>query len=127
MLPAQVADDELVARFIRNSSDMRPDLGRPRYSALIPPRSRGDMSVCRAAGLSDSQIRAIGTEYVEQPPQVLKGYCLLSAQHFRAEHLDVVAAPHPFPAHANVVGWPPDEDARLIAKRLADLAHLVKY
>lgn len=127
MLPAQVADDEPIARFIRNSGDMRPDQSRPKYSALIPPRSRGDMSVCRASGLSDAQIRAIGTEHVERPLQALKGYCVLSAQHFRAEHLDVVAAPHPFPSHANVVGWPPDEDARLIAKRLADLAWLVKY
>lgn len=127
MLPPVVADDEPIARFIRSGSHMRLGIGRPAYAALMPPSRSREMSVCRSAGLTPADLRSIGAAHVEHPPQVLKGYCVLPALDYRQENLDVVAAPQPFPEHANVVGWPPGPDARVIAKRLADKAALVVY
>ena len=119
--------DEPIARFIRSHSHMRLELRRPKYSAYMPRLPEGDISVCRTEGIGATEVRAIGDQHVATPTNLIKGYCVQSADGFFKEGLDIEAAPHPHPRHANVRGWTTDPRNRIIAKKLADQAELTVY
>lgn len=122
-----VESTESIARFIRNQSDMRLGLGRPKYSAFLPRVQDGEISVFRTAGLGAVEIKALGAAYVAKPNSPIKGHCVQLASDFFSEGLHIEAAPHPHPSHANVKGWVMDSRNRIIAKKLADKAALTVY
>ena len=122
-----VAPDVNIDRFLRNSNHLRPGKGRPPFTALLPKGENGKISVYRTSGLADSDVRALGTNYVQGGFAPLKGYAVLCADQFFAHALDLVSDPEPHPRHANVTGWESDAKNRLIAKDLADAARLVAY
>lgn len=119
---------EPIARFLRSSSHLRPGLGRAHYSAFMPPPgSSRDLSVYRTSDLTEPEIRGLGAAYVERGGPRLKGYATLLAKAVFEQRLDVQAAPNPHPRHANIVGWPSDPEARVVAKSLADASVLTCY
>lgn len=122
-----VDPEEPIARFLRNSNQLRPARGKPHFSGFLPRDPAGKISVYRTGGLEDPAIRGLGTQYVERPDAPLKGYCLLSAEGFFREGLTVESAPVPHERHANVGGWTDDPRNRIVARKLAEAAVLVCY
>ena len=126
-LSAEVEPYEQIARFVRNSKDMRRSVGRPGYRAYLPREESGEISVYRTTDVTDGEIRHIGANYVATPTSPIKGYCCLVASAFLVEGLYILPAPDRHYRHANVAGWDNDAENRLIARRLAEQADLVEY
>jgi len=106
---------------------MRRDKMRPNYKAYLPASADGCISVFRTVNLSEVEIVALGSQYVERPETPLKGYCCLPAATVFGQGLDVEFAPTPHVRHANISGWESDPKNRIIAKALADAATLTEY
>ena len=118
---------EQITRYVRNGSDMRRSEDRPKYTAYMPRKEGGEISVYRTDAISDAEIRDIGAQYVAKPEVPLKGYCCLVASAFFAQRLNIEAAPTRHCRHANVVGWGADHMNRIVAKKLADQADLLAF
>lgn len=118
---------ESITRFLRNSSHMRPALGRPHFSAYLPRLPDGEISVYRTRGMPKPAIADLGAQYVSKPENPLRGHCDLTAGDCFGEGLNVVAAPNPHMRHANVNGWTNDPRNRIVARKLADKATLTAY
>lgn len=118
---------ELINRFLRNSTHLRPALRRPHFSAYMPRVPDGEVSVYRTTGMASPDIASLGAQYVGRPDSPLKGHCDLVAAAFFSEGLNIESAPNPHVSHANVRGWATDPKNRLIAKKLSDQATLVVY
>ena len=118
---------EEITRFLRNTSHLRPGIGRPHFAAFMPRFPDGDISVYRTPGMAKADIIELGARFVGRLDLPLKGHCSLTAQDLFVEGLDVVPAPDPHERHANVCGWTADPKNRIIAKKLADKAALVVY
>lgn len=118
---------EEITRFIRSSNDLRPGIGKPRFSAFMPRPPDGDISVYRTSAMTTTEVIDLGDRFVARAGLPLKGYCSLSAQDLFVAGLDVAPAPVPHERHANVRGWTADPANRIVAKKLADKASLVVY
>jgi hypothetical protein len=109
----QLADDEVVVRFIIKKRDVRAD-NTVKPEAFKPPRS-GELSVTRAATRSDEDIwdrgRVVAASHAVAAKRDLRliGGARLTAIDVRAaEPLNVVEAPiiPDDPFHAHIIGWP---------------------
>ncbi len=115
-----IADDELVARFIVISHEVRADgTVRPR---LFLPYKRIELSVNRHRDASLDETWAIGRKVAEQRGKTLLGRADIRARMCRITPLDVV--PRPIlphnPNHGDVIGYPPRKDEQLsLAAKLA--------
>ncbi len=121
--PAQIpsiADDELLARFIVNSNDVRVD-GTVRPQLFLPYR-RVELSVNRHRDASLAETWTLGQHVAKQRGKALLGRADLRARACRLPPLDVVPSPilpHN-PNHADVIGYPPRKDEQLsLASKLA--------
>ena len=115
-----VADDELLARFIVNSHEVRADGTVRPY--LFLPYKQVDLSVNRHRDATLDETWAIGRQVAEQRGKTLIGRADIRARACRVDPLDVV--PRPIlphnPNHANIVGYPPRKDEQLsLAEKLA--------
>jgi hypothetical protein len=119
-----VESDEQISRFLRQSNQLRSSIGRPKFTAFMPPPS-GRLSAYRTQGLSRPQIATLGESHVATG---LKGHCELVAGDFYAETLTIESVPVPHVRHVDVLGWPNgDEARRIVAYKLADKAVLIAY
>ncbi len=115
-----IADDELLARFIVNSNERRPDGNvTPR---LFLPYSRVDLSVNRHRDATEDETWLIGKKVAAQRDRTLYGRADIRASSCRISPLEVL--PRPIlpenPNHADVVGYPPaKEDQLSLAEKLA--------
>ena len=127
-LPDLVADDELLARFLRFSSQFSA-LG---IKALAFLPAKDDMtSVVRHAAEPCAELWDLGAVFLG-PDTKIYGAAVFTADNVRRANIDVVAAEPP-PRHANLVGWPVNADPELqkaqrkkIALAIAAQSDLVK-
>jgi hypothetical protein len=127
--PAYVADDELLARFLRYERLVRAN-GTVRPEAFMPdsrdlePR----LSVTRHLDLSDEELLQNARHVVVQSASKLVGRADFKAFTARRLRLDVVSVPEPENAyHAELRGWPPEKHARKnLALSIAESARFVR-
>ncbi|MFN9604084.1 MAG: hypothetical protein ACK6A7_11650 [Planctomycetota bacterium] len=115
-----VADNELLARFIVYSDEMRAD-GTVRHKLFLPYKLV-ELSVNRHREASIEETWRVGYEVAEARQRPHYGLANIRASSCRANRLDVQPAPQlpKNPNHANIVGYPPaKEDQMAIAKELA--------
>jgi hypothetical protein len=121
-----VAPNELLARYITSSRWFRRKDQTVKQDAFIPPESPLELSVTRHLNLSDHDIWNIGREIATAQSRNLHGRADVQTSHVTAQSLNV--EPHPVPNnpnHANIVGWPPDKDARKM--RALEIARVARF
>jgi len=123
---ATVEESECITRYIFEKKRYSKVNKRVKYKAFIPPPN-GQMSIYRIDELEDATIWELAREYVE--PQYGKRALAradTSAEKVFAESLSIVPNVDPHPRHAEMTGWPSNEDAKqMIAVTLADDAKLI--
>ena len=115
-----VADNELLARFIVNSNEKRPD-GKVSHK-LFMPYKWVELSVNRHRESTLDEIWQIGSEVAVSRNKSLYGLANIRAGQCRRLTLDAVPAPilPGHPNHANITGYPAaKEDQMAIAHELA--------
>ena len=115
-----IGDDELLARFIVNSNEVRVD-GTVRPQLFLPYK-RVELSVNRHRDADIAETWTIGKQVAEQRGKVLLGRADVRANAVRIPPLEVV--PRPIlpqnPNHADIVGYPQRKDEQLsLAAKLA--------
>ena len=123
--PTYVADDELLARFIRYERFIKAD-GTVRLDAFMPDSRdvQPGLSVTRHLDLSEEELWRNGRQVVSQSASKLVGRADFKALVARRLRLDLVSVPEPENAyHAEVRGWPPDKHERKdLAEDIAESA-----
>lgn len=100
-----VAPDEQVARFVLFSRHFRSSDHTVKPDAFIP-HPHADLSVMRHLQAAEDEIWQEGRRVATARDVSLYGRADVSVTTFRAQSVDVVAAPIPEnPNHANAVGW----------------------
>lgn len=121
-----VALNEILARYITSSRWFRKQDQTVKQDAFIPPESPLELSVTRHLNLSENEIWNIGRDIATGQERNLHGRADVEASHVIAQSLNVV--PRPVlnnPNHANIVGWPPDKDARKM--RALEIARMARF
>ncbi len=123
-----VADEEELARYLTSSSQFNLQGVKP--AAFMP--IDGETSVFRHGGEPREELWQIARVHA-LGNRTLYGAAIVTAQHVRAEHLDV-HADEPPPRHAVVVRWATGTDPELTkaaqkeqAARLSQRAQLVPF
>jgi hypothetical protein len=116
--PSDVPDvtaDEVVARFIYRSSDIRSSDGTIKPDAFVP-RPHAELSVTRHRDASEDELWSVGRNIAEVRGKPLKGRGDVSAGVFLSQGLTVRADPVlndprviDNPNHAVVLGWPAED------------------
>ena len=115
-----ISDDELLARFIVNSNEVRAD-GTVRPQLFLPYK-RVELSVNRHRDAELSETWVIGKQVAQQRAKSLLGRADVRVSASRISPLDVVPSPilPQNPNHAGIVGYPPRKDEQLsLAAKLA--------
>lgn len=126
-----IRQDERLTRFIfSKKSGFSTERMDVKYGAFIPPkRSPGEISVYRTSSLTESEVWAIGEEYVKRGDRTIKARADLSAgdvYDIDFINLEVIPDPQPHELHANIVPIPIDrEDRDEVLRELACLSKLV--
>lgn len=116
----EVADSELLARFILNSNERRED-GTVNHKLFLP-YSWTELSVNRHRDATLAETWQVGAKVAVERKKTLHGLANIRACKCYVESLRVVAAPilPGNPNHAALVGYPQaKEDQMAIAKELA--------
>ena len=115
-----VADNELLARFIVNSNEKRPD--GTVTPALFLPYKLVELSVNRHREATANETWVIGRRVAMLRQKTLYGRADIRASFCRIKPLDVVPKPilpHN-PNHADIIGFPAPKDEQLsLAQKLA--------
>lgn len=106
-LPERVEDDENLARFLTSSSHFNSK--GVRHQAFLPRPGTSATSVYRHEREPLADLWQIADD--ELKVHRTYGAAFVKAKSLREVLLDVVAAEKP-PRHANIVGWPLDNDPR---------------
>lgn len=127
--PANVADvttDEVLARFVVQSSHIRRSNQSIKPDAFIP-HPYPDLSVTRHLSAVDAELWAVGEQVAATSGKTLYGRGDFQASVCLIQRLVVRAAPVAGnPNHANVSGWPSDKPAqKSIAQEIAAAAMFV--
>ena len=128
-LSAEVADDEPLARFIRQKSQYKPSSLQVRGALFMPPREATVLSVSRVGTLSVPAIEELGHHVVQQAGSTLKGWCTLETKRVRSIRKFGVVSDEPddhHHYHAHITGFPADKSELMeAADDLAEAASLV--
>ncbi|HUE81822.1 MAG TPA: hypothetical protein VMM84_06880 [Pyrinomonadaceae bacterium] len=119
-----VSDNEQLARYIFSKSHFSRQSNRVKAEAYMP--NRGQVSVFRIDGLTESAIWGIGDYIALKRERTLYGRGDTTANQVRNAGLDI-SSDEPPPRHANLIGWPENDKGRhkLIALQIAAVATLV--
>lgn len=130
---AQVDPEEQTSRYLLRSRLF--DIPRKTVfaQAFYPAKATPEFpvrqtSVYRTEGCHEHEIWEIGDEYVtklhrQHLPVLARAD--LSAMHFLNRSLQIVPHPDPHPRHADIEGWPNDEETEMIIAYLASHATLM--
>jgi hypothetical protein len=128
-LPINVADEEPLARFIRQKSQYKPSTLQARGDLFIPPRNATMLSVSRVGTLSGGAITELGQHVVQQANNTLKGWCILETKKVRALRSFDVESDEPDDLHhfhAHITGFPQEKSELMeAADDLAEAASQV--
>ncbi len=120
-----VASHELLARYIVSSRWLRQDR-TVKQDAFMPPESPLELSVTRHLSLSENDIWNIGKRIASGQSRNLYGRADVEVSQVMGQSLNVVADPLKDNCnHANIVGWPPEKDARKM--RAMELARAARF
>ena len=120
-----VLPGEKLARFIFSKSQFSAMKREVKFWAFIPPSNSKDISVYRTSSLTESEVWAIGLEYV-QGKRTLRARAGLSAEQVYNYNLKVIPDTQPHELHANITPFPADKSERQsIARKLALASKLV--
>jgi len=121
-----VADDELLARYIFNSSYIRSSDQTVRPDVFMPPNNL-ELSVTRHINFTEDDIWNTGKKVAKYRNLPLYGRADIKTEHVRKQNLEV--KPQPIkndpnlgdnPNHANIIGWPLEKnDRKMIALEIA--------
>lgn len=124
-----VADDELLARYIFHLSYVRSSDQTVRPNAFMPPEDL-KLSVTRHINFTEDDIWIVGKKVARYRNLPLYGRADVKTEHVKKQNLEV--KPQPIknnpnlgdnPNHANIIGWPPEKNARkMIALEIAKAA-----
>lgn len=126
-----VQPDERLTHFIfSKKSGFSIERMDVKYGAFIPPKkSPGEISVYRTSSLTESEVWAIGEEYVKRGDRTIKARADLFAgdvYDIDFMNLKVIPDTQPHELHANIVPIPIDrEDRDEVLRELACLSKLV--
>jgi len=119
-LPCDVADTELLARFLRYSKYFSTQSGTVKHEAFLPNPRDGKSSVFRHPGEPASELWDLGRRELGENVRI-HGAGLINARVVRDEKLEV-AASEPPPRHANIQAWPKDPDPGIQKARQKEVA-----
>lgn len=121
-----VVSDELLARYVLQSSQIRSSDMTIKPDAFIPYRLR-ELSVTRHRDATVAEIWNCGQLVAMQTSKTLYGRADLVAKECLTRQLTIEAAPLPEnPNHANICGWPADKPSqKMIAIELAAAAKYI--
>ena len=110
------------------SKEFSPQSQTIRYRAFLPPKNNPKhLSVYCISSLTESEVWAIGREYVQGPRTIRARADFLSDVVYDQDNLKVILDPNPHERHANITPIPIDREARdEILRELARLSKLVK-
>jgi hypothetical protein len=122
----EVTADEVLARFVVQSSHIRRSNHSIRPDAFIP-HPYPDLSVTRHHLAVESELWSVGEQVAATSGKTLFGRGDFQSSVCHAQRLVVRAAPVAGnPNHANVSGWPSDKPAqKIIAMEIAATAKFV--
>src|SRR3989338_5438391 len=110
-----VAQNELLARYITASKWFRKQDQTVKQDAFIPPDFPLELSVTRHLNLTENDIWTIGKKIAGSISRTLHGRADVETSHVTAQSLNVVPQSVPDnPNHANIVGWPLNNNVRKI-------------
>ncbi len=93
----------------------------------MPTRKR-QISVYRTDNLVEGEIWNLGDDFVGTAAKPIIARADLSASQITMHQLAIQPVPDPEPRHANIIGWPEDEELqRVIAIELANIAILTTH
>lgn len=126
IIPSEVADGELLARFVVRRWWINSDDQTPKQDAFIPPKDL-NLSVTRHTGLSQPELWERGNDVAVVRGLILYGRADISALLVRNQALTVQSAPSARNRnHAHLSGWPTDKPSqKIIAAELARSAQYV--
>lgn len=112
--------DEILARFILQSSHIRKGDNTVKPEAFVP-HPYEDLSVTRHRSLSQTEIWTVGENVAHLTGKNLHGRADNQASSYLDQALQVLPDPTPSnPNHANVVGWPQEKAMqKIIALEIA--------
>lgn len=110
-LPTQVADAELLARFVFSDSHVNRS-GVVKKGAFMPAPEQSALSVTRVDGLPAQDMEHYAAQARGTRPSEAKGYAMLQAGRVRSEGFQVVADEPP-PRHAHIQHFPPGKDDQI--------------
>lgn len=123
-LPIQVADAELLARFVFSDSHVNRS-GNVKKGAFMPAPEQSALSVTRLNGLQSNDMEHYAAQARGTRPSEAKGFAVLQTGRVRAEGFQVVADEPP-PRHAHIQHFPPGKDDQ-IEKAQALALHVLRY
>lgn len=114
-----VADDELLARFIVNSNEKRPD--GTVHAKLFSPWKLVELSVNRHRDATMKETWEIASQVAKERGKTLYGLANIRARACRISPLNVKEKPLPGnPNHADIVGFPNAKEEQMsLAVKLA--------
>lgn len=129
---AQVDPEEQISRYLLRPKLFDISTKTVFAQAFNPPRMAPECpvrqtSVYRTEGCHEQEIWEIGDEYVtklhrQHFPVLARAD--LTAKHILNRSLQIVPHPDPHPRHADIEGWPSDEETEMILVYLASVATL---
>ena len=107
----EILSPEILARYIIQRKHYRAD-GTVRHNAFMPSPA-GEVSVYRITDLKEEQVWEIGrTNVAAALNKQLLGRADIIALCVFNQKLRVESDPKPHPRHANIVGWPIDQEKK---------------
>ena len=122
-LPLDIAEEERLARFLKQKNQFSATKEIVKYTAFLPGRHDGKTSVFRHTGEPAEEFWEIGFKELGGEVTVY-GAGIVVASNVREVGLDVNASEPP-PRHANIEGWPLHEDPDLAKAARMEVAKVV--
>lgn len=129
VLPSAVGPEEPTVKFLFDESHFNPEKKVVHQAAFKPSKNTKNISVYRTQDLQVAETFEIGRQYVTElladKKPILAGACLQARVYYEQKlNFDPDGKPHP--RHANVIGWPWDQDVqRALRIALARQAQLL--
>lgn len=122
-LKVHIADSEALARFCTSSSWVARTTGRVKHQAFLPAPD-DDTSVYRVDGIASQEIWDLAARYFvnsENKAHKHHGAAVVTTGLIRKSGIDAIAHEGP-PRHANLRGWPRDQDPVIEKSRRKEIA-----
>ena len=101
-----VPPGEKLTRFIRYNGHFRSGTNKVRFEAFLPRNDQTEVSAFRISGLPDSEVWAIGWDYVEQGGETIKARADFFACDVCKSGLKAIVDGHGHERHVSIQTFP---------------------